>query len=295
MSTCRQANHDHFWRRCCRKFSGKVDTGSRNGRRHHSIRRWKNVQELDRSTHKPPAEDYAAVFGHNLKERALEEAQRWQQLAPGAQPTGSHKTRRTVSGAATAPALSSGVSSTGSLSPQTFTTAEAAPNQRASCDNDNYDAPRPTLDPRSSCSFRSNIKSARFQRMLPEQRDSDPSFTFGFTAAGNSADSSLLNSSDGDYSCIGSSGAAANSPNFEHMVSSFDWYATSVFKKLETSVFSLLNLREEFGNDKSTGGLAVSPLSELQECDLTPCTGAATKWNRDVDEAIYGHHAKCFI
>ncbi|CAR30724.1 hypothetical protein ZYGR_0P00260 [Zygosaccharomyces rouxii] len=277
MSSYGRSKKDHFWRKCYRKLAEVSDDSRRQSVRHHSIRRWKNVQD-PRHVEKPIAFDYWAALTPKSRSKPF-------------MPTSISKPRpkRTVSGAATAPA--SGCSySKDSLSPQTYSTAET------SIPNNDFE-PRPTLDPRSNGSFRSNIKSNRFNKV----GEMEPGFCLGFmsdSATGASATSASVYSggekSDDSQTSLDS--GIFDSRSFESLINSFDWYATNVFKRLETSVLSFLNSKEPNEDKSSAMCSTVSPLrSELPDSVLTPCTGAATQWDYAIDEAIYGQHAKCFI
>ncbi|CDH18042.1 uncharacterized protein ZBAI_09830 [Zygosaccharomyces bailii ISA1307] len=307
MSSFRRTNEEHFWRRCCRKLIEIGDESSRTGERHHSFRRWKNVHHTHLNTCTSETPKQGTALTQNPKEQTLYEIQEWQQPGQPAQQLQFRKSKRTVSGAATAPPLNSGVNSTATLSPLTFVTAETTPTGKTIGCSLNEDEPRPTLDPRNSCSFRSSIKSARFQKSEPHQRKAEPSVSFGIAVGGSSAASSFLNNSSEEDSTMtcestvsgrGHEGNVARSPSFDHIVNSFDWYTTGVFKKLETSVLSLLNLREycaSENSENSSSPMTMSLFNEFYGESSTPCTGAASKQEQEIDEEIYGHHAKCFI
>ena len=304
MSSFRRNNEEHFWRRCCRKLIEMGDESSRAAERHHSIRRWKNVHHTGFNTCTSETTKHGTALIQNPKEQTFYEIQEWQQPA---QQLRFKKSQRTVSGAATAPALNSGLNSTATLSPLTFVTAETTPTGKAISCSLNEDEPRPTLDPRSSCSFRSSIKSARCQKAESHQRKVEPSASFGIAVGASSAASSFLNNSseedttmtcESTVSSRGSVGNVARSPSFDHIVTSFDWYTTGVFKKLETSVLSLLNLRDYYASDNSENSsspVTMSLFNDFYGKNSTPCTGAASKQEQEIDEEIYGHHAKCFI
>lgn len=307
MSSFRRTNEEHFWRRCCKRLIEIGDDSSRAGERHHSFRRWKNVHHTDFNSCNSETRKHGIALIQNPKEQTFYEIQEWQQPGQPAQQLRLKQSKRTVSGAATAPALNSGLNSTASLSPLTFVTAETTPIGKTIGGSLNEDEPRPTLDPRNSCSFRSSIKSARFQKSEPHQRKVEPSVSFGIAVGASSAASSFLNNSSEEDSAMAyestvssrdSVGNVTRSPSFDHIVNSFDWYTTGVFKKLETSVLSLLNLREYYASENSENSsspMTMSLFNELYGKSSTPCTGAASKQEQEIDEEIYGHHAKCFI
>lgn len=304
MSSFRRTNEEHFWKRCCRKLIEIGDENSRAGERHHPIRRWKNVHHTDFNTCTPETIKYGTALIQNPKEQTFYEIQEWQQPRQPVQQLQFKKSRRTVSGAATAPASHSDMNSTVTLSPLTFVTAETTPTENAMGSSLNEDDSRPTLDPRSSCSFRSSIKSARFKKSEPHQRKVESSASFGIAVGASSDASSFLNNSseedptmacESTASTRGSVGNITRSASFDHIVNSFDWYTTGVFKKLETSVLSLLNLREYYASENSSSPMTMSLFNEFYGKNSTPCTGAASKQEQEIDEEIYGHHAKCFI
>lgn len=277
MAAIGRSKKDHFWRRCYRKLAEMTDDNRRRNARHHSIRRWKNAQNQKVSI-TPVAFDYWAT---------LTPRSRSKQLAPVVG-SSNNRPRRTVSGAATAPA--SGCSyGRDSLSPQSYTTAKSI------SINSSSEEPRATLDPRSNDSFRNNMKFGRFNKSA----EAEPSFCLGIMPATESEFSAPLCGTNGTHDDSQSSidSGTFDSPSFENLINSFDWYATNVFKKLENSVLSFLNPTEHT-EDKSNSAIdsTISPFSSgPSDSVLTPCTGAATKWDHAIDEAIYGHHAKCFI
>lgn len=276
MFSLRKSKKDRFWRKCLRKITEMNDENSRPTIKHHSIRRWKNVPEQS-TLEKPIAFDYWATLTPKSRSKPLIPASR-----PSSRP------KRQVSGAATAPASSCSYSKeTQSLSPQTYHTAEAfTPN--------NDLEPRPTLDPRGNGNFRSNIKLNRFHKT----EDLEPSLCFGIMSENSTGTSDSFGSprENRDDSQTSLDSGISDSKSFESLVNSFDWYATNVFKRLETSVLSFLNPKESQGDKSSAISSNISPFfSEPIDSVLTPCTGAATQWDYAIDEAIYGQHAKCFI
>lgn len=274
MSSFGRFRKDHFWRKCFRKLTEMSDDDCRQSVRHHSIRRWKNVPD-QKNVKKPIEFDYWAALTPKSRSKTFTPT-----TASNSRP------KRKVSGAATAPASSCSYSKV-SLSPQTYTTAEAfTPSTDLEL--------RPTLDPRGNGSFRSNIKLNRFNKT----EELEPSFCLGIMSDSSTGTSASTYSprENRDDSQTSMDSGTFDSRSFESLINSFDWYATNVFKRLETSVLSFLNHKDSEVDKSSAISSTVSPFfSEPPDSLLTPCTGAATQWDYAIDEAIYGQHAKCFI
>lgn len=274
MASFNSSKKGRFWKKCFRKLTEMSDQNCYQSVRHHSIRRWKNAPEQ-------PVIKKATAFND------------WAALTPKLQPEhitlasdSNSRPKRKVSGAATAPVSSHNYSKE-SLSPQTYTTAETfMPN--------NDLEQRPTLDPRRNGSFRSSIKFNRFNTT----DNLEPSFRLGIMSDNVSETSASVcsQSKDEDDTQTTLDSGTFDSRSFESLINSFDWYASNVFKRLETSVLSFLNHKETAEEKSSAISSTISPFfSETLDSVLTPCTGAATKWDHAIDEAIYGQHAKCFI